>query len=111
VEFRENAGWEIGGRLRTGAGLTVLLELQDRLRAVAARVVLAAASRPARRVLRVTGLDEQFVMAATVEDAIEGVGPDVRALPTLRLGPKPGGCGAVRPAHPLPPRRDTLTGR
>jgi anti-sigma B factor antagonist len=84
--------------LLSAAGLTVLLELQDRLRAVGARVVLAATSRPARRVLRVTGLDEEFVMA-TVEDAIEGVGPDVPAPPTLRLVPKPRACGAVRRAH------------
>ena len=85
--------------LLSAAGLTVLLELQDRLRAVGARVVLAAASRPARRVLRVTGLDEQFVMAATVEDAIEGVGPDVPAPPPVWLGPNRRVCGAVRRAH------------
>src|SRR4051812_43155324 len=87
--------------LLSAAGLTVLLELQDRLRAVGARVVLAAASRPARRVLRVTGLDEQFVMAPTVEDAIEVVGPDVPAPPTLRLGanPRGGGAGGGRPGR------------
>jgi anti-sigma B factor antagonist len=85
--------------LLSAAGLTVLLELQDRLHAVGARVVLAGTSRPARRVLRVTGLDDEFVMAPTVEDAIEVAAPDVPAPPPVWLGPKPRGCGAVRPAH------------
>jgi hypothetical protein len=48
----------------------VLLDLQDRLAAVGAWLVLAAPSHPVRRVLDLTGLDLRLPMESTVEDAL-----------------------------------------
>jgi anti-anti-sigma factor len=59
-----------GVALLSAAGLTVLLELQDRLARVGARVVLAAGSACVRRVLTVTGLDVQLALKPTVENAV-----------------------------------------
>jgi anti-sigma B factor antagonist len=60
---------EVG--LLSAAGLSVLLDLQDRLTRTGARVVLTNAAACVRRVLDLTGLDEIFAMASTVEDAVE----------------------------------------
>ena len=59
-----------GVELLSAAGLTALLELQDRLARVSARVVLAAGPACVRRVLTVSGLDVELALAPTVEDAV-----------------------------------------
>ena len=56
--------------LLSAVGLRVLLNLQDRLAAVGAWLVLAAPSHPVRRVLDVTGLDVRLPLESTVEDAL-----------------------------------------
>jgi anti-anti-sigma factor len=56
--------------LLSAVGLRVLLDLQDRLAAVGAWLVLAAPSHPVRRVLDLTGLDLRLPMESTVEDAL-----------------------------------------
>jgi anti-sigma B factor antagonist len=62
---------EVG--LLSAAGLTVLLDLQDRLARADARVVLAAVPGCIRRVLAVTGLDAKLPPVSTVEEAVERV--------------------------------------
>jgi anti-sigma B factor antagonist len=57
--------------LLSATGMSVLLEWQDRLTSVGARLVLAAGSHHVRRVLAVTGLDAQLRVVATVADAID----------------------------------------
>jgi anti-sigma B factor antagonist len=57
--------------LLSAAGLPLLLDLHDRLARAGALLVLVNAPSPVRRVLTVTGLDTRFVMASTVEDAVE----------------------------------------
>jgi anti-anti-sigma factor len=59
-----------GVALLSAVGLRALLDLQDRLAAVGAGLVLAAPARPVRRVLTVTRLDARLPMAPTVEDAL-----------------------------------------
>src|SRR5690349_5824296 len=59
---------EVG--LLSATGVTVLLTLHDRLAAAGARLMLAAASRPVRRVLSVTGLDAHLVLAPSLDDAL-----------------------------------------
>ena len=59
-----------GVELLSAAGLTVLLELQDRLARVGARVVLAAGPACVRRVLTVSGLDGKLALKPTVENAV-----------------------------------------
>ena len=71
-----------GVRLLAAAGLTVLLELHDARARVGARLVVAAPSRPVRRVLAVTGHETTFLTTDTVDNAVALV------------------CGAT--AHPWP---------
>jgi anti-sigma B factor antagonist len=59
-----------GVQLLAAAGLRTLLELQDRRALAGARLVLAAAPPPVRRILAVTGYDTSIPMTATVEDAV-----------------------------------------
>jgi anti-anti-sigma factor len=59
-----------GVPLLAAAGLRALLELQDRRARAGARLVLAAATAPVRRILAVTGYDTTIPMTATVDDAV-----------------------------------------
>jgi len=69
--------------LLSAVGLRVLLDLQDRLAAVGAWLVLAAPAHPVRRVLDVTGLDLRLPMESTVEDALVLLGTVVREQRTI----------------------------
>jgi anti-sigma B factor antagonist len=69
--------------LLSAVGLRVLLDLQDRLAALGAGLVLAAPARPVRRVLTVTGLDARLPMAPTVEDALIVLGSVARKQRTM----------------------------
>ncbi len=69
--------------LLSAVGLRVLLDLQDRLAAVGAWLVLAAPAHPVRRVLDVTGLDVRLPIGInrrgrprSVEDRREGATDD-----------------------------------
>ncbi|WP_214367337.1 STAS domain-containing protein [Pseudonocardia sp. H11422] len=53
----------------TAAGLTVLLELRNRLQAAGAGVVLAAAPASARRLVTTAGLDAALPISSTVGEA------------------------------------------
>jgi len=59
--------------LLSAVGLKVLLDLQDRLAAVGARLMLAAPSHPVRRVLTVTELDARLPIEPTVADALNSL--------------------------------------
>jgi anti-anti-sigma factor len=59
-----------GVQFLAAAGLTALLDLHDRRARAGAQLVLAAPSRPVRRVLTITGHDATLPMTATVEDAV-----------------------------------------
>ncbi|WP_281358455.1 STAS domain-containing protein [Pseudonocardia bannensis] len=59
-----------GVRWLTAAGLTVLLELLDRLQKAGAILVLAAAPTAVRRIVRMTELEVALPMASTVGEAI-----------------------------------------
>jgi stage II sporulation protein AA (anti-sigma F factor antagonist) len=69
--------------LLSAVGLRVLLDLQDRLAAVGAWLVLAAPAHPVRRVLDVTGLDVRLPMESTVEDALVLLGTVAREQRTI----------------------------
>ena len=56
--------------LLCAAGVRAVLGLQDRLATGGARLVLAAASRPVRRVLTLFGLGTDLVLTPTVEHAL-----------------------------------------
>jgi anti-sigma B factor antagonist len=95
--------------LLSAAGMRVLLDLQDRLAATGARLVLARAPASVRRVLTVVGLDARLLMAPTVEDAVDsmmsGAAPQpapVRAVETV--------ASCRRAARRYPSLRDTGTG-
>jgi anti-sigma B factor antagonist len=85
-----------GVTLLSAAGLTVLLDLQDRLALAGARLMLADIAAPARRILTVTGLDDRLVITATVDDAIAQLTAATVARPRLTLVPKPRSCGGRR---------------
>jgi anti-anti-sigma factor len=57
-------------RLLAAAGLSVLLDLQDRRAQAGAQMVIAAAPPSVHRVLCVIGLDQTLPMTATIEDAV-----------------------------------------
>jgi anti-anti-sigma factor len=59
--------------LLSAVGMRALLDRQDRLASVGARLVLAAVSRPVRRVLSVTGLDTRLLMVPTVMDGLDAL--------------------------------------
>ncbi len=59
--------------LLSAAGVTVLLDLQDRLGTAGARLVLAAAPRCVRRILTAIGLDARLLMAPTVEAGVDSL--------------------------------------
>jgi anti-anti-sigma factor len=69
--------------LLSAVGLRVLLNLQDRLAAVGAWLVLAAPSHPVRRVLDVTGLDVRLPTESTVEHALILLGSVAREPRTM----------------------------
>jgi len=69
--------------LMSAVGLRVLLDLQDRLAAVGAWLVLAAPAHPVRRVLDVTGLDVRLPIESTVEDALALLGTVAREQRTI----------------------------
>lgn len=85
--------------LLSAAGVTVLLDLQDRLATAGARLVLAAAPRCVRRVLTGVGIDARLPVAPTVEagfDSLTAVGPC--RLATRRYpSPRASGTGLPRP--------------
>jgi anti-sigma B factor antagonist len=56
-------------QLLSAAGLTELVNLRDRLARADARLALAGAPRPLRRVLTVTGLDHTVALADTLDEA------------------------------------------
>lgn len=68
-----------GVPLLAAAGLSVLLDLQDRQARVGAQVVLAAARPLVRRVLCMTGLDRHLLMIATIDEAVAYVADAARA--------------------------------
>ena len=68
-----------GVRLLAAAGLSVLLDLQDRQARLGAQVVLAAARPLVRRVLCMTGLDRNLPMIATIDEAVAYVADAARA--------------------------------
>jgi anti-anti-sigma factor len=51
-------------------GLKVLLATRKRAQLVGGHLALAAAGRSVRKVLSVTGLDQSFLMAETVDEAV-----------------------------------------
>jgi anti-sigma B factor antagonist len=57
-------------------GLKVLLAAHQRLQRVGGHLALAAAGRSVRRVLTVTGLDQTFLVAETVGEALAALHPD-----------------------------------
>jgi anti-sigma B factor antagonist len=59
-----------GVRLLAAAGLSVLLDLQDRRARAGAQVVLAAPPPLVQKVLYLTGLDETLPMVATIDEAV-----------------------------------------
>ena len=62
-----------GVTLLSAVGLRVVLDLQDRLAAVGARLVLAAPSHQVRRVLAVTELETRLPTEPTVADALDSL--------------------------------------
>jgi anti-anti-sigma factor len=64
-----------GVSLLAAAGLTALLDTQDRLTRAGARLVLAAPSPPVRRALAITGLDTRLATAPTVEAGTKLITP------------------------------------
>ncbi len=66
-----------GVPLLCAAGLTELVDLHDRLTRVDARLALAAAPRPVRRVLVITGLDNTMTLTDTLPDAVNLVAAPV----------------------------------
>jgi anti-anti-sigma factor len=68
-----------GVSLLAAAGLTALLDTQDRLTQVGARLVLAASSPSVCRVLALTGLDTRLATAPTVDAGIELIAPESSA--------------------------------
>ena len=89
-----------GVRLLAAAGLSVLLDLQDRQARVGAQVVLAAARPLLRRVLCMTGLDRHLLMTATTDEAVAYVADAARAR---SADPRPADGRCV--AFPLTRRR------
>jgi anti-anti-sigma factor len=81
-----------GVTLLSAAGLTVLLDLQDRLARADARLVLAGVPAPARRVLTVTGLDDRLIMAASVVDAVARLSAAGAVAPPLLTLVTPRSC-------------------
>ena len=67
-----------GVPLLCAAGLTELVDLHDRLARVDARLALAAAPPPVRRVLAITGLDNMVTLTATLQDAVHLVAAPIR---------------------------------
>ena len=91
-----------GVRLLAAAGLSVLLDLQDRRARAGAQLVLAAAPPSVHRVLCVIGLDQTLPMTATIEEAFALVtGAHAPAGSADPRGTADGRCGAV----PLARRR------
>ena len=79
LQFRDELGalpdgdvvFDLSGvRLLAAAGLSVLLDLQDRQARIGAQVVLAAAPPLVQRVLCMTGLDRNLPMIASTDEAI-----------------------------------------
>ena len=68
-----------GVSLLAAAGLTALLDIQDRLTRAGARLVLAAPSPPVRRALAITRLDTRLATAPTVDAGIVLITPSLRA--------------------------------
>ena len=64
-----------GVSMLAAAGMTALLDTQDRLTLVGARLVLAACSPSVCRALAITGLDTRLAMAPTVDAGIELIAP------------------------------------
>jgi anti-sigma B factor antagonist len=57
-------------------GLKVLLAAHKRVQLVGGHLALAAAGRSVRKVLTVTGLDQTFLVAETVDEAVAALHPD-----------------------------------
>ena len=70
-----------GVQLLSAAGLTELVDLRDRLTRADARLVLAAAPAPVRRVLALTRLDDTLLLADTLDDAIHLVPTPIHRRP------------------------------
>ena len=86
-----------GVQLLSAAGLTELVDLRDRLTTADARLVLAAAPRPVRRVLAITGLDQTMVVADTVDDAMHLLTAEIPRRPSPpRAVPATRSCDARR---------------
>lgn len=84
-----------GVPLLSAAGLTELVDLHTRLTLADARLALAAAPPPVRRVLAITGLDNTLTLTDTLDDAVNLV-----AAPIRRRSPasrRPGDRGACTP--------------
>jgi anti-anti-sigma factor len=95
--------------LLSAAGMSVLLELQDRLATAGARLVLAAAPRCVRRVLTLTGLDARLLMAATVQDAVDSMASgEAEPSASIRAVMPVDSCRAA--ARSYPSLRKTGTG-
>lgn len=62
-----------GVTLLSAVGLRVVLDLQNRLATVGARLVLAAPSQQVRRVLAVTELETRLPTEPTVADALDSL--------------------------------------
>jgi anti-sigma B factor antagonist len=90
-----------GVRFLAAAGLSVLLDLQDRQTRAGAQVVLAAAPPLARRVLCMTGLDHNLLMIATTEEAVTFVAGAAARARSADPRPADGQCVAF----PLTRRR------
>ncbi len=84
-----------GVSLLCAAGLTELVDLHTRLTRVDARLALAAAPPPVRRVLVITGLDNTLTLTDTLDDAVTLVTTPIRRRsPASR---RPGDRGACTP--------------
>jgi anti-anti-sigma factor len=99
-----------GVRLLAAAGLSVLLDLQDRQARVGAQVVLAAAPPLARRVLCMTGLEGNLPMIATIEEAVAFVAGAAARARSADARPADGQCRV--PTHTsTPPTPAGLAGK
>ena len=99
-----------GVELLSAAGVTELVDLRGRLTIADARLVLAAAPRPVRRVLAITGLDQTMVVADTVDDAVHLLTAEIPRRPPPRAVPATRSCDADRVSAGSPPGR-TAVGR
>ena len=88
-------------KLLSGAALTELVDLRDRLAQADARLALAATSPSARRVLAITGLDDTMLLADTLDEAVHLVATAMpqrpRTRPRLSLVSPTRSCGVRRP--------------